>query len=236
VIPVTFALVHGASHGAWCYGPLIDALAAVGHRGIAMDTPVEDRAAGLRQHASAVAAAVHGVTDRLVVVGHSASGAFLPLAATAAGAQAMIFLCAVLPVEGESANAQRAADPTMITMPPASLRRDAEGRTLAPEAVGRDYYYDDCDPAVAAWAVGQLRAQAPTVMNEVFPIGGWPGLPARYILCTGDRCINPAWSRRASLARLGVPAIELPGGHSPFLSRPAVLAAALVDAADAMLG
>jgi hypothetical protein len=41
--------------------------------------------------------------------------------------------------------------------------------------------------------------------------------------------IAPAWSRRVARERLGVESVELPGGHSPFLSRPAELAAALVS-------
>jgi hypothetical protein len=41
--------------------------------------------------------------------------------------------------------------------------------------------------------------------------------------------MNPRWSRTVALERLGVNAIELPGGHSPFLSRPAELAEALVS-------
>jgi hypothetical protein len=42
-----------------------------------------------------------------------------------------------------------------------------------------------------------------------------------------DRIVNPAWSRRAARERLGVDPVELPGGHSPFLSRPGPLAEVL---------
>jgi hypothetical protein len=41
-----------------------------------------------------------------------------------------------------------------------------------------------------------------------------------------DRCVDPNWSRRVA-ARLGADVIELEGGHSPFLSRPAQLAEVL---------
>ena len=39
--------------------------------------------------------------------------------------------------------------------------------------------------------------------------------------------VNPAWSRRTAAERLGVTPIELPGGHTPSLARPAALADAL---------
>ena len=64
--------------------------------------------------------------------------------------------------------------------------------------------------------------------------GAWHGawcwerlIPELQILCRNDRAVDPDWSRRVARERLGVEAIELPGGHSPFLSRPAELAARL---------
>ena len=44
-----------------------------------------------------------------------------------------------------------------------------------------------------------------------------------------DAAVNPQWSRSAALERLGSGAVELPGGHSPMLSRPAELAEALLS-------
>jgi hypothetical protein len=44
--------------------------------------------------------------------------------------------------------------------------------------------------------------------------------------------VSPDYGRRAARLQLGVDPIELPGGHSPFLSRPRVLAQALVRAAS----
>ena len=48
------------------------------------------------------------------------------------------------------------------------------------------------------------------------------------IVCTDDQIIGIDWARRWIPELLGVTPVELPGGHSPFLSRPAELAAALV--------
>ncbi len=54
-----------------------------------------------------------------------------------------------------------------------------------------------------------------------------PEVESTYIVCAEDRVINPVWSRRAARELLGVDAIALPGGHSPFLSRPEQLAEVL---------
>lgn len=65
-------------------------------------------------------------------------------------------------------------------------------------------------------------------MNEITPLTGWPDVPSAYILCRGDRAFNPDWARAAARERLGVEALEIDGGHSPFLTRPMELAA-LID-------
>ena len=64
-------------------------------------------------------------------------------------------------------------------------------------------------------------------MHEITPLAEWPDVPCSSILCREDRALNPDWARAAAKERLGVTAIELPGGHSPFLSRPRDLATAL---------
>jgi pimeloyl-ACP methyl ester carboxylesterase len=232
---MTLGLVHGASHGGWCWESLLPEIQRVGLAGVAMDTPVEDVGAGLAEHADAVAVALDGVSGPIVVVGHSAGGAFLPLAAARSGADAMIFLCAMVPVEGESCADQRAREPGMVTMPTHQLQRDELGRTKASPDVARQYYYDDCAPEIAERAIPRLRRQAPTVMAERFPVGGWPDIPSHSILCTDDRAVSPDWSRRVSRERLGRAALELPGGHSPFYSRPTALAVALAAAVKELL-
>jgi hypothetical protein len=44
--------------------------------------------------------------------------------------------------------------------------------------------------------------------------------------------VNPEWSRRIAHERLDAELVELPGGHSPFLSRPAALAEVLHRVSD----
>jgi pimeloyl-ACP methyl ester carboxylesterase len=66
-------------------------------------------------------------------------------------------------------------------------------------------------------------------MTETFPLAALPDVPSSYIVCADDRTISPAWSRRTARERLGVEAVELPGGHCPYLSRPAHLADVLTE-------
>ena len=63
----------------------------------------------------------------------------------------------------------------------------------------------------------------------------WPDVPIAPVHCSDDRDINPVRSRWAATHRLGVESVELPGGHSPMLSRPALLAQTLASIADGVL-
>jgi pimeloyl-ACP methyl ester carboxylesterase len=77
-----------------------------------------------------------------------------------------------------------------------------------------------------------MRPQAAKPQVEPTPLAAWPDVPAEYVVCAGDRTVSPAYGGRAAAA-LGLPVRELPGGHSPMLSRPAELARALTADAEA---
>jgi hypothetical protein len=79
----------------------------------------------------------------------------------------------------------------------------------------------------------QIRLPLERVASEVYALDECPRVPASYILCSEDRTINQEWPRRAARERLSVEAIEIPGGHCPYLPRPALLAQVLAGLADA---
>jgi hypothetical protein len=230
----TFVLVSGGGHNAWCWERLVPELEARGYAVIAADMPTSDPDAGLSEYADAVAAAVGGADgagSEQILVGHSLAGAYLPLAAARSGAARIVFLGAYVPTTGVS------------VMPPASdeytddqvgaqdldelgrLRIDQFDPNLA-----REVFYHDCDDATIAWAVARLAPQGTRVMQEPYPVDGWPAdVTSAFICCSEDRFVPPEQAREVA-ATFGVEPVELPGSHSPFLSRPAALA----DALDAL--
>jgi hypothetical protein len=52
------------------------------------------------------------------------------------------------------------------------------------------------------------------------------------MICTEDQLLGREWAKRVARDRLGGELVELPGSHSPFLSRPSVLAEELLRLAD----
>lgn len=226
----TFGLVHGAWHGAWCWELLVAELEQRGHGAVAVDLPCEDPAAGCAAYAAIVAERLPSGDDDVVLVGHSLGGLTIPLVAAGRPVRALVLLCSLVPVPGRSLGDQVRDDPT-IFVPGfgASMERDAADNSFWPDdEAAIATFYPDCPRPRAEAAVARLRHQARRPSAEPSPLVAWPDVTSISVLCREDAAIDPAWSRRAAHDRLGVEALELGGGHSPFLSRPAELADLLV--------
>jgi pimeloyl-ACP methyl ester carboxylesterase len=246
-------LVHGAYHGSWCWERLTPELRLLGHSVVAVDLPIGDPKAGANAYADAIESAIDtappddGVgsgrdgngsgpdgVEPPVIVAHSMSGLVAPIVAARRPLTGIIFVAAFLPKPGVSANDQRHSEP--IDPPFAAPDQEwiDEGDdvwTVGPNTATQTFYHD-LEPDLAAWACERLRPQAYGVMNEASPLTTWPDTRTAYVVCRDDHAINADWGRSAAAERLGVPAIEIDGGHSPFLSRPAELAGIL----DAVVG
>lgn len=226
--PAEIALVHGSYHGGWCWDRLRPELESLGHRVITMDLPVSTPGSGAADYATTVIDALDG-SDDPIVIGHSMAGLVVPLVAARRPVRRLVFLAAFLPKPGATMNEQRAAEPIDGRFAPTT----AEWTDLGDDVwmvgpnTAREIFFHDAPPDVAAWAIDRLRPQAYAVMNEVTPLPAWPDVDRATIVCTDDHAINPDWVRSASRDRLGVDAIEIAGGHSPFLTRPSELAAVL---------
>jgi len=223
----TFALVHGAWHGAWCWERLVEPLERRGHRAVAVELPGEDPAAGLDAYADTIATALAGVEDEVVVVAHSLNGLVAPLVAARRPVRALVYLAAFVPVDGQSMNEQFRSSPEPILLFEERPVADEQGRSHWPdEAAATRALYPDLAPEDARWAFARLRPQAPTTQKEPHP-AGLPSVPAVYIVCSDDTGVNPAWMRRVARERLGVEPVELAAGHFPMITVPDALAAAL---------
>jgi len=106
---------------------------------------------------------------------------------------------------------------------------DDIGRICYPPEKADEFLWPDCAPDVARWAGAQLRPQSTLIMAEVTPLAAWPKVAYHSIIATEDRVINRETHRIIVSQRLGITPLEIPGSHSPFLSRPGHLAAILDD-------
>jgi pimeloyl-ACP methyl ester carboxylesterase len=221
-------LVHGSYHGAWCWDRLRPELERRGHRVISMDLPISDPALGGTAYAQAVVDAIPD-DSQPVLVGHSMGGLVVPLVASMRAVRGIVFLAAFLPVPGLSANDQRASEALDATYRPKTAEWTdlGDGVWMIGPATATEIFFHDADPADARWATARLRPQAYRALEEKTPLVAWPDVPCRSIVCRDDHAIDPDWVRTAARDRLGTVAVELDGGHSPFLTRPDELAGVL---------
>jgi hypothetical protein len=137
-----------------------------------------------------------------------------------------VFLCPVLRRLGKSLAEQATLDADISSWDLTAGRTfydDESSEWTDSEAAIRSFF-PDCNPETARWAASRLRRQYWRYWEEPNPLTSWPDTEMRAIVCQDDRLISIDWARRVLPAELGVTPAELPGGHSPFLSRPAALA------------
>ncbi|KQW42674.1 hypothetical protein ASC77_23740 [Nocardioides sp. Root1257] len=230
----TFVLVHGGGHRSWHWNLVAPLLRDRGHQVITPEVPMDSPGAGAADWADAIIAdlATAGNPDDVILVGHSLSGLAIPVVAATYPLERLVFLCANVPEVGRSYENYLAEHPTAVIMPPITLDQDGCLELSWPDA--RRLYYGDCEESLALSAWEHLvRSAALTAFTETSPLQAWPtGTPTSYILCTEDEIIGPDWSREVCRTRLQITPIELPGSHSPMLSRPSELVDALCSLAD----
>ena len=224
----TFALVHGAWHGAWCWERLTPELVALGHRVITMDLPVDDSSQSFDDYAEIVCGAVANIDgDDLVLVGHSLAGQVVPLVAARRPLRCLVYLCAMPPIPGRSF-AQQIADEAEMLHPDYTRglgKRDSEARTAwIDEGLTHFHLFGDCDERTTSAAFARLRPQATGPYRVPCSLPALPVVESTYVVCDEDRVVIPEWSRRIARDWLNAEIIEMPGSHSPFYSRPKELA------------
>ena len=213
----TVVLVHGAFHGAWCWEPVRNQLDERGVPNLAPDLPFT----GLDDDADTVRAVLDAVDGPVVLCGHSYGGMVISRAASGRDdVDRLVYLCAVQVAD----DAEMAA-----TMRPTSLIEHlvhGEDGSLAVdlEHAAADFYHD-CDPAVAAASVAQLRPMPTGVGQDSdrdVPPPAWMQMPSTYVVCTDDRTVHPDTQRQ--MAEHADDVVVWDTSHSPMLSRPELVA------------
>ena len=213
----TFALVHGAWHGSWCWELLTPFLRQAGHGVVAPELPSDDGSANFDTYADVMCSALQGCDDEVIVVGHSLGGPAATLVAARRPVRHLIYLCAVVPECGLSQLDQFQAQPDMITPKYVNgyvnglSEPDEQGRTVWVDFdFVREMFYADCDERTVAAAIDHLRPQAAYPWTLPFSLTKSPSVPRTYVVCTEDQIITPEWSRRTA-RNIGADIVELPG-------------------------
>jgi pimeloyl-ACP methyl ester carboxylesterase len=228
VAVATFALIHGAWHGAWCWERVTGPLRDRGHEVVVPELPSEDTEAGLEEYADTIDRAL-GDADDVLLVPHSLGGLVGPVVAARRPLRALVYLNALVPEPGFSFGDQLAASEEQILLFEGGRAVDDQGRSHWPDPVATArIMYPDLSPEDARWAAERLRPQAQRSQAEPSPAPP-AGLRVESVIGANDRIVSPAWSRRVARARLGVEPVEIQAGHFPMVTHPERLAGALAQ-------
>jgi pimeloyl-ACP methyl ester carboxylesterase len=231
-------LVHGAWHGAWCWEPVIAALGERDISAVAIDLPGHGTDAGslgdLHGDAERVRRALDAFTEPVVLVGHSYGGVVITEAGDHSTVSHLVYVASFNLDEGESAMGAAMAEseagaldhsdrPDVL----AHIHVDDDGTSTVDGEGARLLFYNDCTDAVADWAVARLGPHRMETLSQSPHGVAWRQRPSTYAICGNDNIVHPGLQR--ILARRATHVVEWPTGHSPFLSRPDLVADVLRD-------
>lgn len=216
-------LVHGHMHGSWCWEETVDGLATRGIKSIAVDLPGrganKDRPTDLEESLEVIDEAIAEFEGPIVLCGHSAGGLPISWAATRnPRISDIIYVAAILPLEDETM-----AGFMELSMSQVGHRMRFENgySTIASFQDAVDILYNDCTPEGARWAYDQLIPEPFSGLPEpgdTLAIKPWEYAKMTYVVCARDASVNPDAQRR--IATRAHEVVELPTGHSPWLSQP----------------
>ncbi|MFI9101807.1 alpha/beta fold hydrolase [Streptomyces fildesensis] len=182
-------------------------------------------------------AATHQVLDGLdgpaVLVGHSYGGVVITEAGNHPNVAALAYIAAFAPDKGESVSSLIADPPPGAPVPP--IRPPQDG-----------FLFLERDKFAASFAADVPAAQAAFMADSQVPwgvdaLGGavsepaWRTKPSWYLVAADDRMIPPP-AQRVMSERAGATVTETPGSHAVYVSRPAVVAAVITQAAEGRNG
>ncbi|MCV6594279.1 MAG: alpha/beta fold hydrolase [Silicimonas sp.] len=216
-----FVLVHGASHGAWCWNHILPRLDALGHTARAVDLP-GDEGVTLEAYRDTV---LDTLNPGSILVGHSLAGLTITLAGAARASEiaALVYVAAFVPEPGS-----RFLDIRKTAVNPDldQVAHRVGGLSRVDGTAGADLFYGQCSAEDRAFACKNLRPQPVSVMAQPLEFEG-PLPPSHYVLCSRDRVVLPAYQRAICADWPAARRHELATDHSPFFSDPEGLTKAL---------
>ncbi|WP_167392266.1 alpha/beta fold hydrolase [Mesorhizobium sophorae] len=217
------------AHGLWadgsCFSKVIKLLLADGFEVIATQNHLNTVA----DDAAAVRTSLGRASGPVVLVGHSYGGTVITAAGTDDRVEALVYICALAPEDGDTSQ----ADQTKFPQTPVFQHIEgADGRLFLRPAGTADFAGDLSDEEQKlVWAT-QMAPLADLFSQPVVG-AAWKSKPTYYIIGSEDRTVHPELQRFLA-QRMGAKVTELASSHVPMLSQPKRVYEVIREAAAAV--
>lgn len=230
----TIVLVHGAWADSSGWAAEVRALRGEGYEAMAIANPLR----GLELDAAYVRSVLDTIDGPVVLVGHSYGGAVISVAAAgAANVQALVYVAAFVPDEGETVGFLAELNPGSLVTEDALLARPyplPDGGTgvdlyLRPEIFRKAFAADlPRKTTRVMWAT--QRPLSASAFSEPAGAAAWKTVPSWYLLATQDKAIPPA-TQDYMAARADATTTRVRASHAAMISRPAAATKIILAAA-----
>jgi pimeloyl-ACP methyl ester carboxylesterase len=217
-------------HGIWadgsCFGKVIAPLQAAGYEVISAQYPLNT----VNDDIAVVKRTLGRVSSPAILVGHSYGGQVITGAGTDDRVGGLVYICALGPDEGETAQVQQDQFPKTEVFKKIEV---ADGRVwLRPDGIS--YFCGDLPEAEqnVVWAT-HYAPDANLFTGDRSGPPAWKAKPSWYIVGKQDQTVQPDLERYLA-KRMGATTLELDSSHVPMLSHPTVVIDVIVKAASAV--
>lgn len=218
-------LVHGGLVDGSSWAKVIPLLQAEGLHVTAVQNPLTS----LADDVAATTRAIARHDGPVLLVGHSYAGMIITEAGDNPAVAGLVYVAAYAPDLGQSLSdaAQQGPAPAGGQ----NLRPDAAGfLTITPEGLAADLG-PDLTPAEQRLFLATQQPLAAGATTEKVKAAAWQTKPSWYIISADDRTVNPDM-QRAIAQKINATTRTVPGSHMFILSQPALVAAAIIEAAQ----
>lgn len=218
-------------HGTWADGSnwdgVVPFLFAKGHDVVAVQNPLTS----LADDVTATHRAIDRMPSKVLLVGHSWGGAVVTEAGRHENVAGIVYVAAFVPDEGESVNnilsgGHGAPPPSELE----GIEMDSHGFFwMTHKKLSEDFAQDLPAHKISLMACRQGPAAAECFAAKL-GAPAWRAKPSWYVVAEEDRMI-PETAARGMAKRAGATTSSLHASHCVLMSRPAEVAAVILDAA-----
>jgi pimeloyl-ACP methyl ester carboxylesterase len=221
----SIVLVHGGFVDGSGWQGVYKILEGDGYKVIVVQNPT----ISLSDDVAVTKRAIDSANGDVILVGHSYGGAVITEAGNDPKVQGLVYITAFAPDKGESV-ASLLGNPAAHGAPPPILPPQ-DGFLMLDKAKFPEAFAGDVNPQVAAFMANSQVPWGVAALNGTITQPAWRDKRSWYLLVTSDKMIAPPLQQFMA-KRANATITETPGSHAIYVSKPAVVAHLIEQAAS----